>query len=210
MLLAELYADKMIAMAEGSEAWYESLHRGNMPRTTPELILSYLYQLNQQVLSRSEAEAQIVDTQDDTKVVAWECLKQAFRPRAAMRNDILQAMGGEDAAERLLRLERLLSLIHTVGPARDRFRFGQEILAEYLAAMHVVSMHSGDEEGWRAFLQQADEMPGAPESIASFLQAIRTCGLDNRRAPDFVIKELDRRIALEATPAIEVKSAQSV
>jgi hypothetical protein len=208
VLLAELYADRTIA-AEGSRAWYESLHGGDMPKTTPELMLSYLNELNRHVLGRSEAEAEVQAIQHDAKVVAWECTKQALRPGAAMRHDILQALGGEDAAERLQRLERRLSLVHAVGVARDRFSFSQEILAEYLAAMHVVSMHGGDEQGWRAFLQQADGMPRTTKAIRSFLRAVKTCGLDDRRAPDFVVEELGNRIEATLTPATAVEPAES-
>ncbi len=136
---------------------------------------------------------------DDAKVVAWECLKQSFRPGRADINEVIAAMNGEDAEDRLKYLGKRLRLIQVVPPG-GRVRFLLDLLAEYLAGLQLVETIKSDEARWREILAQADAMAGAPEAIKGFLLAVRDCcdtvGKD-KNVPDFVMEELASRAGLD-------------
>ena len=97
-------------------------------------MLSYVNEIN-----RGATDEKIRAMQNDTKVIAWECLKKTYRPVAAKLNDVLQALGSEDAKIRLELLELSLHLIRTQEQEQDRIRFTLDPLAEYLAGLHLLS-----------------------------------------------------------------------
>jgi HEAT repeat protein len=95
VLLAKLYAEQMIAMKEGFTE--------ELPKNIPELMLSYLNELNRAI------DQNVLDNREvhkNTKIVAWECLKNTFRPASARREEVLLTLGGDDAEKR--RLFRIL------------------------------------------------------------------------------------------------------
>lgn len=173
VLFAKLYADQMIAIAEGSST-------DILPNNVPDLILGYINELNRNV-TEGKIEDEIV--QRDAKVVAWECLNQSFKPEPAEREQVINSLAalegeGETAKEnvkkRLKYLEDRLSLIRTV-PPKTKIRFVLDPLAEYLASMYLIELYSEDEQAWQLFLTETRNKPGRVEETKGFLLAIRDC-----------------------------------
>ncbi|NER33718.1 MAG: NACHT domain-containing protein [Oscillatoria sp. SIO1A7] len=130
------------------------------------------------------------------KAIAWQCLQQTYRPAAAKRDDVLAALEGDDAEERLDYLENHLHLIETIEPAQDKIRFALDTQAEYLAALRMVELYGDDKQSWRDFFAKADAMPDAPGNIEGFLLAVRDCCQSQSKEvgfPDFVWEELSKR-----------------
>jgi hypothetical protein len=131
-----------------------------------------------------------------SKIIAWECLRQTYRPSTARREEILAALGGEDAKALISFLESKMLLIQTVGPAKNRLGFALDPLAEYLAAMYIVESYKDDEVLWRSFLTRADEVSKGSTCISGFLLAIRDCCLTigiEAGVPEFLQVELEKR-----------------
>ncbi len=182
VLLAKLYAEHMIAIKENADA--------SEPRNVPELMLSYLNELNVNV-AKNKLDDRTVHR--DAKVVAWECLRRTFRPTSARLADTLTALGEENAQSRLEYMEDRLRLIQTIQPSQDQIRFLLDPLAEYLAAMHVVESHDGIEPRWRDFIDQANSKARGTGTIASFLLAVQDCCLSKGKEtsiPPFVYQDL--------------------
>ncbi len=113
VLLAKLYAEQMIAAKEGTAA--------DLPDNIPDLMLAYLNELNRDAADNEPDNRTI---QQDAKAIAWECLKQTFRPTSAKLDDVLTSMDASDDAEvRLKHLEKRLRLIQIISPAQDKIRF---------------------------------------------------------------------------------------
>ena len=136
------------------------------------------------------------------KAIAWQCLKQTYRPSSAKRDQVLAVIasldGNDNPEAHLQYLEKRLGLIQTIGPAQDTIRFAVDYLAEYLAGLYVVELYCDDEAKWREFLAQADAMPDM-EAIKGFLLAVRDCCLalgSETGIPSFVPKELGKRAGL--------------
>jgi HEAT repeat protein len=180
VLLAKLYAEQMIAAKE-------DVADRQLPENIPDLMLSYVNEVNRGV---EEPKLEDRTVHRCAKAIAWECLRETYRPTAAKRDAVLVALAGEKDAEAALKyLEERLRLVQTVGAGRDQMRFALDPLAEYLAGLHLVEQYRADEEPWREFLARAQSMPGAPEVIRSFLLAVRDCCMakgSEAKVPDFV------------------------
>jgi HEAT repeat protein len=199
-LLAKLYAEQLIA-AKIEESQKLPLH---LPDNIPDLMLSYLNELNRDVTGDKFDNRAI---HHHAKIIAWECLKQLYRPSSVKREDAIKALDGDNAEACLKYLETRLRVIQTIGPGQDQMRFSLDPLAEYLAALHLLSIYGQDEQLWQQFLQAAPTMPDAPESIKGFLLAVRDCCLAKGKAakvPDFVAEELGKLagVASAAQPAV--------
>jgi len=182
-LLAKLYAEQLIAAKDGTTD-------GHMSDNIPDLMLSYLNELNA-ALAGQKIDERIV--QEDAKAIAWECLKQTFRPAPALWEDALVALHGEDAEQRLHYLEARLRLINTIGADRNQIRFALDPLAEYLAALHLLEIYGNKQEAWHSFLQDALAMSQQNASIKGFLLAVRECCLvkgKDYKVPGFVVDKL--------------------
>jgi hypothetical protein len=191
VLLAKLYAEQMTAAKQGAAA-------SELPDNIPDLMLSYLNELNGGV---TEGKLEDRTVHHDAKAVAWECLRQTFRPVSAGLDDTLAVLGGENAKARLKYLEDRLCLIQVIQPSQARIRFLLDPLAEYLAGLHLMDVHNGNESSWREFLDQADSIPGALEAIKAFLLAVRDCSLakgKEAKIPAFVEQELGKRAGLDS------------
>lgn len=131
-------------------------------------------------------------------MVAWECLRQTFRPTPASVEAVIKTLGGGGKAA-LDYLERKLQPVETIGAARDRIRFALDPLAEYMGGLQMLQTYSSDADAWRRFLSEADAMPDAPEGIKGLLLAVRDRCISKGgevRVPDFVAGELARRCTL--------------
>jgi HEAT repeat protein len=187
-LLAKLYAEQLIAAKVGA---LQELSL-QLPDNIPDLMLSYLNELNGHVQEEIKLDDRIVHR--DAKVVAWECLKTDYRPTPADREAVLAALGN-DAETHLKYLEDRLRLIQTIGVARDKIQFALDPLAEYLAGLRLIDLDGSDREKWLTFLNQADTLSGASGTIAGFMSAVRDCCLAKSRdvkVPEFVINRLDK------------------
>jgi photosystem II stability/assembly factor-like uncharacterized protein len=191
ILFAKLYADQLILVKKGESDL-------ELPKTIPDLMLRYLNDIN-----RYTGE----DDPDDrtvhrlAKVISWECLKKTFRPAEANLDEVLNALQGDENAERHLRyLEVRLRLIQIVNEGKDKVRMSLDPIAEYLAGLHLIALYGSEEAQWRDFLETADKMPGAPEDIKGFILAVRDCVLakgKNTGVPRFMVDELGKRAGLD-------------
>lgn len=188
VLLAKLYAEQMIASKE------EPLG-ATLPENIPDLMLHYLNYLNR---TRGDAALDTRLVHDAVKAVAWECVRQGYRPKTAKRMDLLFALKAEENPEDVISyLEDNLRLLQKVGPHQDRYKFTLDPLAEYLAGLHLVERNGESQELWQEFLSDADGVAGAPDSIKEFLLAVRECcmaRMDEIKSPAFVLAELTERV----------------
>jgi formylglycine-generating enzyme required for sulfatase activity len=210
VLLARLYADQMIEQQQGAG--------GILPASVPELMLSYLNQLNRTIEPANQRDR--LQVQREAQAIAWECLKQTYRPTAAPREAIIQALQeihsaadprATDAAcsDSLKYLENRLRVMQTLEPG-DKLRIVLDPLAEYLAAICLVdrSRTAADPEAfWQQFFTSIDPIlqhsNDPPEAIQGFLLAVRDCCLvkhKEARIPAGVPEELARRAGLD--PAV--------
>ncbi|WP_027254819.1 hypothetical protein [Planktothrix agardhii] len=193
VLLAKLYADQLIA-AEADQMTQ------NLPDNIPDLMLSYLNQLNYQLIEKElENHLENLIVHRVTKVIAWECLKQTYRPTTVSLEIILKVLGeqwGEDQAKTHLKyLENSLHIVEILKPSEDQIRFSLDPLAEFLAGLYLVDLYKDNEKLWTEFLAQADHQPGAPESIKGFLQAVQDCCQKKKDiVPKMILEELSQRI----------------
>lgn len=198
VLLVKLYADQMIAAKAGAT---EDETRGDLPDNIPDLMLDYIKQLNCSIADNPLT----TDTvQQDAKIVAWECLRQTYRPATAKRDVMIAALGGEDAKTHLEYLENRLRITQTVGPSENQIRFSLDPLAEYLAGLYLVENYADNEQLWRNFLGQAEDQQGIPKTIQGFLLAVRDCCFVKGRerefkVPDFVFEKLDKLAGLDSS-----------
>lgn len=185
VLLVKLYADQMIASKDRAQ--------DRLPETIPDLMLEYLNELN-----RREADLDDRVVHAVAKAIAWECLRQNYRPMPARIDAVLEALGGSDAAHvRIRYLEQKLRLVQTVGAARDQAKFALDPLSEYLAGLYVVEHYRDNEQLWREFFAKADGTLAGPELINGFLLAVRDCcvakGPDANVSP-LIAEELTYRV----------------
>ena len=191
VLLAKLYADQMIASKEG-------FTDDKLPDNIPDLMLAYLNELNRNV----PAENRMGDTtiHQTAKILAWESLKETFRPASVRIDDAITALGDVPTKGYLYYIENRLRLLKTVEPVKDRFKFLLDPLAEYLAGLHILDLYGEDEAAWHQFLAAADQKEGAPATTKGFLLALRDCCLAKGKkanAPAFVATELAKRAGLD-------------
>jgi len=189
VLLAKLFAEQMIAAKEQQAS-------KDLPEDIPDLMLEYINRINREV---SELDDRTVHAA--AKTIAWECLRQSFRPTPASVDAAVKALGN-GAKTTLEYMEDKLHLVETIGAARDRVRFALDPLAEYMAGLQVLETNASNRDAWREFLAQADAMPGAPEGVKGFLLAVRDCCQSPKGAElqvlEFVADELGERCGLSA------------
>jgi HEAT repeat protein len=193
VLLAKLYADQLIATeAENNTK--------NLPDNIPDLMLSYLNQINYQLIEKGlENHLDNLTVHRVAKVIAWECLKQTYRPTTVPLDTLLKALGekwSEDQVKTYLKyLENSLHIVETIKPSEDQIRFSLDPLAEFLAGLYLVDLYKDNEKLWTEFLAQADAQPGAPESIKGFLQAVQDCCQKKKDiVPRMILEALSQRI----------------
>ncbi|MGA2403265.1 MAG: HEAT repeat domain-containing protein [Syntrophobacteraceae bacterium] len=189
VLLAKLYAEKMIHVQEAESG-------EELPNTIPDLMIDYLNEINRGV---TEGKLDDRTVHRDAQTIAWECLRQNYRPTHARISDVLAKLTGNDAPNRLKYLEGRLRLIQTIQPAQDRVRFLLDPLAEYLAGLYLIDTNADSEEKWREFLSYGTQAPGTPVAIRGFLLAVRDCCIAkhaDKFIPNFVVDELNVQVRL--------------
>ena len=193
VLLAKLYADQLIANESNQTT-------KNLPDNIPDLMLSYLNQINCQLIEKGlENHLDNLTVHRVAKVIAWECLKQTYRPTTVPLDTLLKALGeqwSEEQAKTYLKyLENSLHIVETIKPSEDQIRFSLDPLAEFLAGLYLVDLYKDNEKLWTEFLAQADAQPGAPESIKGFLQAVQDCCQKKKDiVPRMILEALSQRI----------------
>lgn len=190
-LIAKLYVERMIALKEEAAGeWVDSIS---------DLMLDYLATLNAAVDADGFDNETVLWA---AATAAWECVHETFRPVAARRGAIIEALKGRSRAEELLdHLEAGLGVIEAVGASHDFLRFSHVPLAEYLAGWHLVNRMNRNEKEWQRFLRIAEDMPGAPESVREFILAVRDCALaraSDVQVPDHIIGRLNRFVGLDS------------
>ncbi|MGJ3254608.1 MAG: SUMF1/EgtB/PvdO family nonheme iron enzyme [Elainellaceae cyanobacterium] len=205
ILLARLYADQMIEQQQGAG--------GTLPASVPELMLSYLNQLNRTI--EPDNQRDYLEVQQDAQRIAWECLKHTYRPTTATKANAIAALEGqnngqnsgqnsEDAQARLIYLETRLRLLQILEPG-DKLRIVLDPLAEYLAALCLVDFCRENPEGyWQQFLNSIESVlehtNDPPEAIQGFLLAVRDCCLLKQKeaqVPNQVPEILARKAGLD-------------
>jgi HEAT repeat protein len=200
VLLAKLYAEQMIASKGRKEE--------NLPQNIPDLMLLYLNELN-----RKEGGLADRAVHSAAKTIAWECLRQNFRPTPASIDAVLLALGEDNAEQRIKYLEQKLRLVQVIGLGRDWVRFALDPLAEYLAGLYVVEHYGDNEQLWGKFLAQADDTRGAPDTVRGFLLAVRDCCIaraGEQLVLDSVLGELGKRLGLDPDFGESIRTKQRV
>lgn len=196
VLLAKLFAEQMIALKR--TLGDNSLILSGLPANVPDLMLSYLNELNRDLQSDG-FETTVVHTA--AKKVAWLCLKDTYRPSQAKISEVITTLDRMGDGKKLVEyLEKRLRLVQTMEPAREYLRFTLDPLAEYLAGLHITQNYGKQTSRWEEFLSKADETPGAPVAIKEFLSAVRDCCLvrgPQLEIPEFVIEGLSKLVGLD-------------
>jgi formylglycine-generating enzyme required for sulfatase activity/HEAT repeat protein len=182
VLLARLYADQLIEQQTGAG--------GILPASIPELMLSYLNQLNRTIEPANQRDN--LQVHQDAQAIAWECLKQTYRPTSAKQTAALAALSHtlenpdpkDSPKHRLQYLEQRLRLLQTLEPG-DKLRIILDPLAEYLAALWFVDSQlqhtdrAQPETIWQQFFTDIDTKlrptHETPEAIQGFLLAVHDC-----------------------------------
>jgi HEAT repeats/NACHT domain len=190
VLLAKLYAERMINAKENSSASESSLDN------IPDLILDHLEKLNSQ--GEIDTRNQYPTVKEDAKVIAWKCLEGDYKPKPVKRESVVVALDGTNAEACLNYFENSLRLIKSIGYNNDQIRFALDPLAEYLAGLYLVEHYCENETSWREFLAQAKSKP--QEEIKGFLLAVRECCIakgSESKVPGFVAEELGKLAGLD-------------
>jgi hypothetical protein len=177
-MLATLYAKQLINAKVEAAQDITSIVSDNIP----DLMLNYLNQLNKELGERKADHDPLDDraVHKDAMILAWECVKDQFRPSVIDRGVAIQALAelrGDQAETHLCYLEERLLLIQTIGASKDQIRFSLDPLAEYLAALRLLELYDGSEEKWLQFLSVAEGKTGGLASMAGFLSAVQDCWL---------------------------------
>ncbi|MEO1432769.1 MAG: HEAT repeat domain-containing protein [Cyanobacteria bacterium J06633_8] len=193
VLLAKLYAERMINAKENSSVFAPSLDN------IPDLIVNHLEKLNRQ--GERDTRNEYPAVKEDAKIIAWKCLEAEFKPQSVKREAVIQELNKEDEeAEACLKyFEKDLRLIQSIGYSNESIRFALDPLAEYLAGLNLVDICRDNEESWREFLQKARNQNNL-EEIKGFLLAVRECCLAKDtevKVPESVLEELTQLAGLD-------------
>jgi HEAT repeat protein/energy-coupling factor transporter ATP-binding protein EcfA2 len=134
-LLGKLFCEYMVDLKEGNPGQ-------SNPKSVPELILSYI----SSVAHRSANSVRTDILFRAFRIVSWECLRKTLRPASVRREDLASALvlNNVDAGI-LATLEVDLTLLQVSGTSSERLRVTLDPIAEYLAAIHVLTQSSEGE-----------------------------------------------------------------
>jgi hypothetical protein len=184
-LLATLFVEQMVAKQE------KTIDE-DLPENIPQLMLQSIKVLHAKTPSDGLALRDVIKT---AKVIAWECLKEDYRPLSADFGVVRKSLADiPDGEKSLSHLKDKLKLIETTS-FDEKIRFKIDPLAEYLAGMYLVEENKHDEDKWHLFFKSVLVKAGSSENIKGFLWAVRDCCLAtgvNHHTPDFVVEELTK------------------
>lgn len=165
-LLAKLYLDQQVHALE---------HHLTIAEATnlPDLMQDYLDVLNSNQHTGRAADPNLPKI---AKLLAWQCLREGFRPWYISRQQAEQVLqdAGEDAKWVDL-LERRLRVLVSRAPAYDQLRFNLEPLADYLAALKITEECGGNHDQWDEFLSRAEQKATTMVDCPSFFKALYAC-----------------------------------
>jgi hypothetical protein len=182
-LLARLFVETLIATAKDGGNF------NTLPATVPDLMLSYINNLNENVKRNQPNAYENTVVQQAAMLVAWECLKHDFRPGQVAAKDSLDV-----EPELLEYLEKRLQIIRTPDPRGKKIQFLLDPLSEYLAALYLVETLGADSIGWNTLF---DQLPTDSSEIVGFLMALRDCcsaRKDDYNIPEWVLPKVDDRL----------------
>lgn len=163
ILFAKLYAEQMIVAQEKT---------GELPENIPELMLSYLNQLNPNI----EPEKQIA-VHRDAEAVSWKCLELTYRPAPIPRTHAVAFLAEIDSNDnpntRLNYLEVSLKIVQKIEP--DKIRISLDPLAEYLAGLYLVNKYKNDTAAWTKLLEDIGQKLDILQINKGFLLALWDC-----------------------------------
>ena len=188
-LLARLFVEQMVAQKE------KSVDEG-LPRNVAELMRQSIKVLYNKTPSEN---IEFLDCIKTAKIIAWECLKNDYRPLPAINENVKNSVADVENGKEIFRhLKDKLMVIEEVGVDND-IRFKMDPLAEYFAAMYLVEQKKDAEKEWKDFFEDALSKEDSPENIKGFLLAVRDCCLTEEaknEIPSFVAKELEKMTGL--------------
>ncbi|MEM9944871.1 MAG: SUMF1/EgtB/PvdO family nonheme iron enzyme [Cyanobacteria bacterium P01_D01_bin.36] len=210
LLLARLYADEMIKQQQGAG--------GTIPSSVPELMLSYLNQLNNTIESANKQDN--LEVHRDAQIVAWECLRRTYQPTEVGRARVLSVLDAQnnlEASAKLTYLESRLRLLDIREPG-DKVRIVLDPLAEYLAALYLVeNCRKQPELRWSTFLNSIDQIledtNTKPEAIQGFVLAVRDCCMARQQeaqVPDYVPEMLAHKAGLDPKELRKIEEKRRV
>jgi len=184
VLFAKLFAD---LMAGRNAATFDP----NMPRNAPELVLSYLNNLN---ANRAAADPNNREVQKAARIAAFECVRRECSPQSAAVDLIVEKIG-QNGRDHLEYLQQRLGVVQSAGPAEDSIRFVLDPLAEYLAAIERIETAAANEIEWRTFLRNLRALGTSIDRARGYIRALVDCIQHTATAiPDFVLPELKHEL----------------
>jgi formylglycine-generating enzyme required for sulfatase activity/cation transport regulator ChaB len=199
-LLVKLYIDQVIVVGEQKTFL--------LPDNIPDLMLEYLCRLNRAESIDAAIRRDNDLVQQDAKRVAWQCLKDAYRPTDASYREVLAVLANDasaaDAVAKakscLAYLRKPLGLIQ-ISPSETTVKIVLDPVAEYLAALHLTDYCQQDdaEERWQQFFETIDADPSNLPAMRGFLLAVRNCCEQERQLPAGVLAGLNERSGFDPT-----------
>ncbi|NET36213.1 MAG: SUMF1/EgtB/PvdO family nonheme iron enzyme [Cyanothece sp. SIO1E1] len=209
-LLVRLYVDQVIEAG--------GLKTAQLPDNIPELMLRYLVWLNREEQVNQAVRRDNREIQQDAKIVAWECLKETYRPTDVAYEKALNALSQNSTADepktaqtRLTYLDKTLRLIQ-ISASGDRLRIILDPVAEYLAARYLVEdcQKENVEQRWQYFFKTVDDYGDELPNIRGFLLAVRNCCEQTRRLPEGVLDQLNQRADLDPEALEQARCRQRI
>lgn len=179
LFMAKLYAQQMIVQKTGDSS-------GRLPDSIPALMARSIEDLHSKTPSEN---LDFSDVMTVSKIIAYESLKQDYRPIAANRRDIEKALENFENTRPVFNHLRRLKLIEIKGIDGNGFAFKIDPLAEYLAASYMVEKNSDSKAKWAALIKDL-KLKSVKNNIRGFIVALKDCTLINKNVPESVVEEL--------------------
>lgn len=200
VLLAKLFVEQMIAKQE------KDINE-NLPKNVPELMSQSIKLLH---IKTPSAGLKFTDIAKAAKIIAWECLKNDYRPIPADNERVLQSLADLSNGEKSFEhLKDKLKQIETIG-VEDKIRFKIDPLAEYFAGMYLTEINGSNNKKWKDFINDALSKEGSPDNIKGFLLAVRDCCLTNEKTPKFVAGKISEMFAVTKQNDAQENSTKDV
>jgi hypothetical protein len=214
-MLATMYAGMAIARKSGDP-------NPDRPHDIPGLIFEYVRQIAQRAGYRVN---EIDEVQTALKLVAWECVRETFRPRAVTRSQLATALASgmfgagpgatrpgpalDQARTVVTDLETRLRLLQPAGAGGTEVRVVLDPVAEYMAAAHVCVQRGASAPRWKTFISDIDDLLKryAPEELRGFLLAVRDCCVLTE-VPSWLESALLERVGYDVRAQAESRRAR--